>query len=343
MSNDFIFNLGHPPTYSGGASGTTSYIHADWLGTERVRTGVSGAVSETCTSLAFGDGQSCTGTDVSPMHFTGKQRDTETGNDDFGARYYSSSFGRWMTPDWSAREEADPYADMSNPQTLDLYGYAGNDPTTHTDPDGHAQSVSSETHPGVGCNVYPAGGTCTSSTTNDQTSANAQAQQTTVSTNQVGYVTVWDAGGTSQIYVGAVNTTTVTTYNSDGSVASTQTTRTVTVWENHFGNDQGKVLYAAQYTNGATSAGKYIDPAVAASIIGNHAISQARDMATRPDYVDAYVHTQAQDIVRHPGRYLLHAAGLAAAPALGLGEDVDGVITAIHALHTAAELEEEKQ
>jgi hypothetical protein len=33
---------------------------------------------------------------------TGKERDTESGNDYFGARYYASSMGRWLSPDWSA-------------------------------------------------------------------------------------------------------------------------------------------------------------------------------------------------------------------------------------------------
>jgi RHS repeat-associated protein len=31
---------------------------------------------------------------------TGKERDTESGNDYFGARYYNSSMGRFMSPDW---------------------------------------------------------------------------------------------------------------------------------------------------------------------------------------------------------------------------------------------------
>jgi RHS repeat-associated protein len=127
----------HVATYSGGASGTTSFIHVDWLGTERVRTTVSGATGETCTSLPYGDALSCSGADVSPMHLTGKQRDTESNLDDFGTRYYTSTMGRWMTPDWSARHEAIPYVDLRNPQTLDLYAYVGNNPTTATDPDGH--------------------------------------------------------------------------------------------------------------------------------------------------------------------------------------------------------------
>jgi len=30
---------------------------------------------------------------------TGKERDTESGNDYFGARYYASSMGRFVSPD----------------------------------------------------------------------------------------------------------------------------------------------------------------------------------------------------------------------------------------------------
>jgi RHS repeat-associated protein len=127
----------HLATYSGGTGGSTYFIHADHLGSERVRTNVSGVAVETCTNLPFGDLQTCTGTDVSPLHFTGKQRDTETGNDDFGARYLNSGMGRWLTPDWSARQQAVPYADPGNPQTLNLYAYVLNNPTSHVDLDGH--------------------------------------------------------------------------------------------------------------------------------------------------------------------------------------------------------------
>jgi RHS repeat-associated protein len=31
--------------------------------------------------------------------FTGKERDSESNLDEFGARYYASSIGRFMTPD----------------------------------------------------------------------------------------------------------------------------------------------------------------------------------------------------------------------------------------------------
>ncbi|MGH9535316.1 MAG: RHS repeat-associated core domain-containing protein [Terriglobales bacterium] len=55
----------------------------------------------------------------------------------FQARNYTSTWGRWMTPDWAASPASVPYASLSNPQTLDLYGYALGNPTTNADPDGH--------------------------------------------------------------------------------------------------------------------------------------------------------------------------------------------------------------
>jgi RHS repeat-associated protein len=41
---------------------------------------------------------------ASPLS-TGKERDAESGNDYFDARYYSSAMGRFMSPDWSAKAE----------------------------------------------------------------------------------------------------------------------------------------------------------------------------------------------------------------------------------------------
>ena len=55
----------------------------------------------------------------------------------FGARYYGSSLGRFMTPDWAAKPTSVPYANFGNPQSLNLYSYVQNNPTTTGDPDGH--------------------------------------------------------------------------------------------------------------------------------------------------------------------------------------------------------------
>ncbi|MGB0076504.1 MAG: RHS repeat-associated core domain-containing protein [Candidatus Sulfotelmatobacter sp.] len=72
--------------------------------------------------------------------FTGKERDSESGLDMFGARYYGSSLGRFMTPDWTAKPVTVPYAHFGNPQSLNLYSYVQNNPTTVGDPDGHCSS-----------------------------------------------------------------------------------------------------------------------------------------------------------------------------------------------------------
>ena len=69
--------------------------------------------------------------------FTGKKRDTETGLDYFGARYYSNGLGRWVSADWSPKPVPVPYADFIDPQSLNQYGYVRNLPTTRIDADGH--------------------------------------------------------------------------------------------------------------------------------------------------------------------------------------------------------------
>src|SRR5208282_2363242 len=69
--------------------------------------------------------------------FEGKERDTETSNDDFGARSYSWRFGRWLSADWSAFPVPVPYANLTNPQTLNLYALVADDPESFADLDGH--------------------------------------------------------------------------------------------------------------------------------------------------------------------------------------------------------------
>src|SRR5208282_1621107 len=69
----------------------------------------------------------------------GKERDTESGNDYFFARYYSSALGRFMSPDWSAKVDPVPYAAFTDPQSLNLYAYVGNNPLSHVDLDGHVE------------------------------------------------------------------------------------------------------------------------------------------------------------------------------------------------------------
>src|SRR5271165_4062148 len=75
---------------------------------------------------------------IHPSISTGKERDAESGNDYFGARYYASSMGRFMSPDWGAKVEPVPYSKLDDPQSLNLYAYVMNNPLTRADADGHA-------------------------------------------------------------------------------------------------------------------------------------------------------------------------------------------------------------
>ena len=68
---------------------------------------------------------------------TGKERDAETGLDYFGARYFSAAQGRFTSPDWSTNPQPAPYASLTDPQTLNLYGYVRNSPMARADADGH--------------------------------------------------------------------------------------------------------------------------------------------------------------------------------------------------------------
>jgi len=129
-------------TYENDTNSDSNVLHfvlTDWLGTKRVQTNYAGVSEEVCTSLAFGDGLSCsyptghpsTADDASEIHFTGKERDTESGNDYFVARYYGSSMGRMMSPDpWLGSMH------MDNPQSLNRYAYVLNNPLKYIDPDG---------------------------------------------------------------------------------------------------------------------------------------------------------------------------------------------------------------
>jgi len=137
---DYIFAGGKRVAKAPGVASTsgTEYYHGDHLGSARLMTDASGNVvaNSEATYLPYGQ-QLETATGTNHYKFTGKERDGESGLDYFGARYYGSTMGRWMTPDWSAAPTPVPYADFNDPQTLNLYGYVGNRPITNVDADGH--------------------------------------------------------------------------------------------------------------------------------------------------------------------------------------------------------------
>jgi RHS repeat-associated protein len=87
-----------------------------------------GIASQNCTSGLV---------DLNHYLFTGKERDAETGDDYYGARYYASGLARYTSADWSAKPVPVPFAFFGNPQTLNLYSYVKNNPLSSFDDDGH--------------------------------------------------------------------------------------------------------------------------------------------------------------------------------------------------------------
>jgi RHS repeat-associated protein len=117
---------------------TTYFAHKDHLGSTRLLTKVDQTAQECDGYQPFGelDTSVCTPMPPSPNNstthkFTGKERDSESGLDNFGARYFASTLGRFTSPDPKARS-----AKLADPQSWNRYTYVGNNPLAFIDPDG---------------------------------------------------------------------------------------------------------------------------------------------------------------------------------------------------------------
>jgi RHS repeat-associated protein len=130
VQNTYVF-FGGQRVARRDSAGLVHYYFSDHLGTHGV---VENATATVCEQdidyYPYGGAQNdyCA---VTPQNykFTGKERDTESGLDNFGARYHGSSLGRFMTPDPIAGQ-------IASPQSLNLYSYVRNSPLVFIDPSG---------------------------------------------------------------------------------------------------------------------------------------------------------------------------------------------------------------
>ena len=134
---EYIFFGGHRVAMLPAGANPQYYVE-DFLGSSRVVTQNNGTVCYDADFVPFGAERAYTNNCTPNAYkFEGKERDAETQNDNFGAREYSWRFGRWLSADWSSVPVPVPYANLRNPQTLNLYAMVADDPESFADLDGH--------------------------------------------------------------------------------------------------------------------------------------------------------------------------------------------------------------
>jgi RHS repeat-associated protein len=137
ITEEYIYFNGERIARVDRPSATVHYYFSDQLASASVIASPTTVVQERYFYYPYGGMISSIGSDPNNYKFTGKERDSESGLDNFGARFYTSSIGRFMTPDWAARATTVPYAVFGDPQTLNLYSYVENGPINRADADGH--------------------------------------------------------------------------------------------------------------------------------------------------------------------------------------------------------------
>jgi RHS repeat-associated protein len=137
--SEYVFFNGERVARRDGVNGAGGvfYYFSDHLKTASVITDSVGNIKAESDYYPWGGELQFVANDSNHYKFTGKERDSETNLDYFGARYYSNGLGRFITPDWAAKATAVPYADFADPQSLNLYTYVRNIPTTKADANGH--------------------------------------------------------------------------------------------------------------------------------------------------------------------------------------------------------------
>jgi RHS repeat-associated protein len=131
LRHDYIYFGGRRIARQDGTGATTVYYYfQDHLGTGLMMVDAWGHVQQQSVYYPFGGERVITNNVANNYKFTGLERDSETGLDHTLNRQYSSTLGRWLSPD--------PVRGcVMNPQKFDRYSYVLDNPTTLTDTEGN--------------------------------------------------------------------------------------------------------------------------------------------------------------------------------------------------------------
>ena len=261
----------------------------------------------------------------------------ETGNDDFGARYYTSRLGRWLSADWSAVPAPVPYANLTNPQTLNLYAMVSDNPETFADLDGHCGE---EALPGAPSSSQPCDNPPQNApaTTGEGNTGTGTGQSTT----QRAQYTYSD---TLEHQMILHQTTTTTTTDANGNTTTTTTSTTLRFStapgrEGEFeGGNQTTTMSASDSQGHTTLLGgddarfNKDNPDSARAAVGDAAFAQGRSAAI-PSATERYVQN-------HKGTILIGIAEVPLVPlrfATGGYQVAKEIVEGILAAHTIWEL-----
>ncbi len=144
MVREYVFFNGQRVARRDAANNAVHYFFSDHLGSTSLVTNATGTMAA-CAGTGYVSGEQetdyypyggeyppfCSTISDQKFKFTGKERDAESGLDNFGARYYGSALGRFTSPD-------KPFADQhaQAPQSWNLYSYTRNNPLKYIDTDG---------------------------------------------------------------------------------------------------------------------------------------------------------------------------------------------------------------
>src|SRR5207249_2912320 len=106
-------------------SGTTSYYHADGLGSITSLSNAAGSLAQTYQYDSFGKQTATSGSLTNPFQYTARESDTETGLYYYRARYYDPNPGRFLREDPIRFEGG-----------VNFYPYVKNSPVQYSDPFG---------------------------------------------------------------------------------------------------------------------------------------------------------------------------------------------------------------
>ncbi len=113
------------------SSNNVNYYFSDHLGTARIITNSTGSILDDSDFYPFGGERPISSSSGNTYKFTGKERDSESGLDNFAARFNSSTLGRFLSPD-----PDNAGALLGSPQSWNAYSYVLNSPLNYVDPTG---------------------------------------------------------------------------------------------------------------------------------------------------------------------------------------------------------------